>query len=191
MKVSSNFIILGISIYLLENIHNSQLFLANKKGNIRKTVHRYDRVFDGNLGPVGENLVIEASLFGNPEPYTTQTISSYIQEFMTRKKTQDLLEKYNMFSFDVGIDVWGYAPVPWDAIVEKKKRIHDKIDAVGGRFVDGEFKASGVYDKDPDQRMLDTRSKNKEIMQHLGYDIDERMWPTELISKDRTADNDE
>lgn len=91
----------------------------------------------------------------------------------------------NMFSFDVGVDVWGYAPVPWDAIVEKMKRIQDKIDAAGGRFVDGEFKASGIYDKDPNQRMLDIRAYNKEIMRYLGYDIDERMWPTELISEER------
>ena len=90
----------------------------------------------------------------------------------------------NMFSCDGGTDVWGFAPAPWGAFVEKMKRIQDKIDAAGGRFVDGEFKASGYYDKDPNQRMLGTRAKNKEIMQYLGYDIDERMWPTELIPQE-------
>jgi len=84
----------------------------------------------------------------------------------------------NMFSFDCGVDIWGYAPAPWNAIVEKMRLVQEKIDLAGGRFVDGEFAAKGVYDKDPDQRKLDTRAKNKQIMISLGYPINEVMWPT-------------
>lgn len=84
----------------------------------------------------------------------------------------------NMFSFDCGVDVWGYAPVPWEAVVEKMRLIQEKIDLAGGRFVDGEFQAKGIYDKDPEQRKLDTRAKNKTIMESLGYPINEIMWPT-------------
>ncbi len=83
----------------------------------------------------------------------------------------------NMFSFDCGVDVWGYAPVPWNAIVDKMRLIQEKIDSEGGKFVDGETKATGVYDKDPEQRKLDTRAKNKTIMESLGYVLDEKMWP--------------
>jgi hypothetical protein len=82
-----------------------------------------------------------------------------------------------MFSFDCGVDVWGYAPVPWNAIVDKMRLIQEKIDSEGGKFVDGETKATGVYDKDPEQRKLDTRAKNKTIMESLGYVLDEKMWP--------------
>ncbi len=74
---------------------------TNKKGNIRKTVHQYDRVFDGRLGQVGEHLVIEASLLGNFEPFSTEKISTYIQDFMIHTGTDDLLEEYEITSFDV------------------------------------------------------------------------------------------
>ena len=74
---------------------------TNKRGNFRKTVHQYDRVFDGNLVHVGEHLVLEASLLGNSEPFTIQKISSYIQDFMIHAGTEDLLEKYDMDFFNV------------------------------------------------------------------------------------------
>ena len=75
--------------------------VTNKRGNIRKTVHQYDKVVDGNLGQVGEHLVLEASLLGNSEPFTKQKISSYIQDFMLHAGTEDLIKKYNMSSFNV------------------------------------------------------------------------------------------
>ena len=87
----------------------------------------------------------------------------------------------NMYSFDVGVDVWGYAPVLWLVIVEKMRLIKEKIEARGGRYVNGEHAAKAIYSKDPNQRMLDTRKKNKAIMASLGYEINEAMWPEELI----------
>ena len=74
---------------------------TNKRGNIRKTVHQFDRVFDDDLGQVVEHLVLEASLLGNSEPFTIQEIGSYIQDFMIHAGTEDLLEKYDMHSFKV------------------------------------------------------------------------------------------
>jgi len=82
----------------------------------------------------------------------------------------------NMFSCDAGVDVWGYAPAPWVAIIEKMKIIESNIEKAGGRFVDGEFAAKGMYAKDPEQRKLETRAKNKKIMESLGYTINETMW---------------
>jgi predicted nucleotidyltransferase component of viral defense system len=75
--------------------------VTNKRGNIRKTVHQYAKVSDGNIGQVGEHLVLEASLLGNSEPFTKQKISSYIHDFMIHAETEDLIEKYNMASFNV------------------------------------------------------------------------------------------
>jgi len=74
---------------------------TNKKGMIRKTVHKYEKVFEGDLGQVGESIVIEASWLGNSEPFSKETVSSYIQDFITHNGPQDLLEKYELFSFDV------------------------------------------------------------------------------------------
>ncbi len=75
--------------------------ITNKKGMIRKTVHEYEKVFEGDLGQVGESIVIEASWLGSSEPFSKKTVSSYIQEFITLNGPQDLLEKYELSSFDV------------------------------------------------------------------------------------------
>lgn len=87
----------------------------------------------------------------------------------------------NMFSCDAGIDVWGYGPVPWCAIVKKMQEKKDWIKAHGKYPVDGENRAEGQYSKDFNQRIIETRMKNKEIMRSLGYPIDDRMWPTETL----------
>jgi len=74
---------------------------TNKKGMIRKTVHEYKKVFEGDLGQVGDSIVIEASWLGNSEPFSKETVSSYIQDFITLNGPKDLLEKYELSSFDV------------------------------------------------------------------------------------------
>jgi calcineurin-like phosphoesterase family protein len=87
----------------------------------------------------------------------------------------------NVLSCDAGIDGWGYCCVPWCAI---KKKMQLKIDWMkeNGKYpVDGENKAIGEYDKDPELRVIETRKKNKEIMKSMGYPIDDRMWPTEVL----------
>ncbi len=74
---------------------------TNKKGMIRKTVHEYEKVFEGDLGQVGNSIVIEASWLGNFEPFSKETVSSYIQDFITLNGPKHLLEKYELSSFDV------------------------------------------------------------------------------------------
>ncbi len=39
--------------------------LTNKKGNIRKTVHQYDKCFEGNFGQAREQLILETTWLGN------------------------------------------------------------------------------------------------------------------------------
>ena len=43
--------------------------LTNKMGNIRKTVHQYDKLFEGGFGQVREHVVVEATWLGNFEPF--------------------------------------------------------------------------------------------------------------------------
>ncbi|WP_024336174.1 nucleotidyl transferase AbiEii/AbiGii toxin family protein [Desulfotignum balticum] len=74
---------------------------TNKRGNIRKTVHQYDKVFDSNLVQVADHLILEASLLGNSEPFTKQKISSYLLDFMIHAGTEDLIKKHNMAAFNV------------------------------------------------------------------------------------------
>jgi calcineurin-like phosphoesterase family protein len=83
----------------------------------------------------------------------------------------------NMLSCDVGVDLWGYSPVPWRAVVRKMKMKIEWLKAHGREAVDGESRPEGHYARTPEERVIETRKKNKQIMIDLGYPIDERMWP--------------
>ena len=51
--------------------------ITNKKGNIRKTVHQFNRLFDGSFGQVREQLILETTWLGNYEPFTIENVGSY------------------------------------------------------------------------------------------------------------------
>jgi len=78
----------------------------------------------------------------------------------------------NMFCFDVGVDVWDYAPIPWEVIIRKMRIIQDKIEQDKGIFVDGESAAKGLYSQDPEQRVKDTRKKNLQILKDIGINVE-------------------
>jgi len=75
--------------------------ITNKKGNIRKTVHRFDRFFDGSFGQAREQLILEATWLGNYEPFTIENVGSYIQDLMQVAGQKALIKKYNLQSFKV------------------------------------------------------------------------------------------
>lgn len=83
----------------------------------------------------------------------------------------------NMFSFDVGVDIWGYSPIPWFVIKAKMKVIEENIKKIGDRYVDGEAAARGTYSKDPKERVIATRKKNKKIAKDAGMKIVNKYWP--------------
>jgi predicted nucleotidyltransferase component of viral defense system len=75
--------------------------LTNKKGNIRKTVHQYNRHFAGNFGQVRDHLVIEATWLGNFEPFTIETVGSYILDVMNLAGQESFIEEYGLQSFKI------------------------------------------------------------------------------------------
>ena len=75
--------------------------ITHKMGMIRKTAHRYEKNFDGNFGQVRDNIILESTWFGNFEPYTTGTVSSYIYEMMLQNNQSDVINEYDMNPFDV------------------------------------------------------------------------------------------
>ena len=77
--------------------------LTNKKGNIRKTVHQYDKMFEGSLGSVREQVVVEATWLGNFEPFSERQVSSYIYEMMKAKGQRELIGRYNMAPFTIQV----------------------------------------------------------------------------------------
>lgn len=77
--------------------------LTHKKGNIRKTVHRYEKLFRKNPGQVRENIILESTWLGNSEPFTEIQISSYVYEMMMYREQQAQIEKYNLAPFTVQV----------------------------------------------------------------------------------------
>ena len=77
--------------------------LTNKKGNIRKTVHQYDRLFKGSFGQVREQLVLEATWLGNFEPFTHEEVSCYAFEVMKLAGQETLIKEYGLQPFEVQV----------------------------------------------------------------------------------------
>lgn len=77
--------------------------LTNKMGNIRKTVHQYNKIFEGNFGQVREHVVVEATCLGDFEPFSEMQVGSYIYEMMKSKGQDQLIEQYNMAPFTIQV----------------------------------------------------------------------------------------
>lgn len=77
--------------------------LTNKMGNIRKTVHQYNKLFEGDFGQVREQVVVEATWLGNFEPFSAMLVSSFIYEMMKSKGQDELIEQYNMSPFTIQV----------------------------------------------------------------------------------------
>jgi len=75
--------------------------LTNKTGTVRKTAHGYEKVFAGPSGQVGDHIVVESTWLGNPEPYTTAMVSSFIYETMLQNNHTATIEGYGMDPFGV------------------------------------------------------------------------------------------
>ncbi|MFP4471321.1 MAG: nucleotidyl transferase AbiEii/AbiGii toxin family protein [Bacteroidales bacterium] len=77
--------------------------LTNKMGNIRKTVHQYEKIFNGDFGQVREHVVVEATWLGNFEPFSEMQVSSYIYEMMKVKSQDELIKQYKMAPFTIQV----------------------------------------------------------------------------------------
>lgn len=77
--------------------------LTNKVGNIRKTVHQYDNLFEGDFGQIREHVVVEATWLGNFEPFSEMQVSSYIYEMMKAKGQDELIKQYTMAPFTIQV----------------------------------------------------------------------------------------
>ena len=77
----------------------------NSKGSkFRKTVYRYPRYSDeGNFGQASPELLIEVNTFTNPEPYERKIIQSMIAVMLIREERQDLIEQYELGSFELNV----------------------------------------------------------------------------------------
>lgn len=77
--------------------------LTNKMGNIRKTVHEYNKLFERDYGQVRDKVVIESTWLGNFEPFSSMPVSSYVYNMMKAKGQEKLIEEYSMAPFTIQV----------------------------------------------------------------------------------------
>lgn len=89
----------------------------SKGSSLRKTVHRYPRMAQGQFGDAVDVLIIELNAFANPTPFGRRNISTYITEFLVSKGADDIIKQYGLESFEVNV-------------LETQRTLCEKISAV-------------------------------------------------------------
>ncbi|MDD2286917.1 MAG: nucleotidyl transferase AbiEii/AbiGii toxin family protein [Petrimonas sp.] len=77
--------------------------LTHKVGMSRKTAHSYSKEFTGAYGQVRDAIVLEATWLGYYEPFTKQSINSFVGEMMNSAGQVEYVEKYEMQPFTVQV----------------------------------------------------------------------------------------
>lgn len=132
--------------------------ITNKRGKIRKTAHDYDKIFKGDYGQVRDFVVIEATVFGNFEPYHGMEISSMVYEMMEERGQQEIAEAQGLLPFPIQVlDIkrticekimslvrFSYEEDPIDSLRKKIRHTYDihqllKIPEVAAFFESQEF----------------------------------------------------
>lgn len=75
----------------------------SKGSSLRKTVHRYPRIVQGQFGDAVDVLIVELNAFANPTPFSRKNISTYIAEFLISKGAEDIIKQYDLESFEVNV----------------------------------------------------------------------------------------
>ncbi len=130
--------------------------ITNKKGNIRKTVHQFDRLFVGSFGQVREQLILETTWLGNYEPFTIENVDSYIHNLMQQTGQEALTKKYNLQPFKVqalsvertfcekimSLVRFSRVEDPFDELSNKIRHVYDLDQMLGNGSVDSFFKSN-------------------------------------------------
>ena len=64
--------------------------ITDKKGMIRKTAHKYPKIFEGLFGQIRDSLIVEATWLGNFEPFEKGTVNTLIYEMMIQTNQQQI-----------------------------------------------------------------------------------------------------
>lgn len=75
----------------------------SKSGNIRKTVYKYDKVFDGNFFQASDDFIFEINGMSIPEPWEAKKINSDIAKFLIKHDELEALEEFELEEFSVNV----------------------------------------------------------------------------------------
>lgn len=89
--------------------------ITSKGSRFRKSIYHYPMNQDIKTQQViTDKLIIEVNSFSNPYPYVMVPIQSMIAEFLQLKGSDDLINKYNLESFEL-------------QILDKKQTLNEKV----------------------------------------------------------------
>jgi Nucleotidyl transferase AbiEii toxin, Type IV TA system len=77
---------------------------SSKGSKFRKSVYRYPRFTDeGSFGQASPDLLVEVNTFTRPEPCERKIIQSMIADMFVQEGRQDLVDKYELDSFELNV----------------------------------------------------------------------------------------
>ncbi len=75
--------------------------ITYKSRSMRKIAYEYPKVFEGVLGQVRDKIIVEVTLLGEAEPYTTASIGTYIYNFLMSQEESELVNEYDLRPFNL------------------------------------------------------------------------------------------
>lgn len=75
--------------------------VTRKKGMNRKTAHSYNKEFKGDYGQVRDVIILESTWLGYYEPYTTESIVSFVGQMMLNNNQFDIAKENGLLPFDL------------------------------------------------------------------------------------------
>lgn len=77
--------------------------LTHKMGMNRKTVHSFNKEFQGTYGQIRDVIVIEATWLGYYEPFSTRSISSFVGNMMVSNGQTSIAEQNGLLPFEIRV----------------------------------------------------------------------------------------
>jgi len=75
--------------------------ITHKMGMNRKTAHAYSKEFKGDYGQVRDVIILESTWLAYYEPYTTNSIVSFVGKMMLDNKQSDIAKENGLLPFDL------------------------------------------------------------------------------------------
>ena len=97
----------------------------------------------------------------------------------------------SLLSFSCSTNVWGFIPIPWEAVQKRIDAKRAAMLAIRGKCEDGESAPRGTYSSDPEERIRAARRRNLAVLKSVGIDIpDDPTRPVAARPKDKKPDGD-
>ena len=96
-----------------------------KGSEYRKSVYAYPQLREGDFGDAVNVIILELNTFAHPTPNSKMTISSYINEFLSKEGRDDLIKANDLEAFEV-------------SVLDLERTLCEKISAIARASYDGD-----------------------------------------------------